>query len=241
MFEDFPGLPLLDLTPSKTDLLKVFATLLKTYGPLNWWPADSAYEVAVGAILTQNTAWRNVEKALANLRHAGIWSIQNLHATEKNHLAMLIRPSGYFNIKARKLKEFAGVVVRDYQGDFEILLGLPKEELRAALISIWGIGEETADDIVLYAAKKPSFVIDTYTRRIVKRLGWSVDGNAYEDYKRLFESRLPADTNLFNEYHALLDRHGSITCRPQPLCTNCTLLSLCPTGKRNISHTNPSD
>lgn len=229
-----------DLNPTKSDLLKVFAALLKMYGPLHWWPADSAYEVAIGAILTQNTAWRNAEKALANLRGAGIWSIQDLHATEQKDLSILIRPSGYFNIKARKLKEFARVVVRDYQGNFEMLLKLPKQELRAALINIWGIGEETADDIVLYAAKKPSFVVDTYTRRIVKRLGWSVDGNSYGDYKHFFESRLPADTKLFNEYHALLDRHGSTTCRPQPLCTHCTLLSLCFTGKRNILQTEGS-
>ncbi len=226
-----------DLNPTKTDLLKVFAALFKMYGPLHWWPADSAYEVAIGAILTQNTAWRNAEKALANLRGADIWSIQDLHATEQKDLSILIRPSGYFNIKARKLKEFARVVVRDYQGNFEMLLKLPKQELRAALINIWGIGEETADDIVLYAAKKPSFVVDTYTRRIVKRLGWSVDGNSYFVYMLFFESRLPADTKLFNEYHALLDRHGSTTCRPQPLCTDCTLLSLCFTGKRNILQT----
>lgn len=217
-------------TPTREDLMAVYERLHSVYGPRNWWPADGPFEIIAGAILTQNTAWKNVEKALGNMRAVGLWSFQALMQTERDELAEVIRPSGYYNTKARKLQEFASVVVEEYDGSVEALLSLDMPELRERLLDIWGIGEETADDIVLYAAGKPSFVIDTYTRRIVDRIGWKTGGAKYVDYQRLFTDLLPADTTLFNEYHALLDAHGSRTCKKTPHCPGCPLQDLCLTG-----------
>ncbi len=217
-------------TPTHADLMTVYERLHTAYGPRNWWPGDGPFEVIVGAILTQNTAWKNVEKALANMRSAGLWSFEAVLQADRDKLAEVIRPSGYYNTKARKLQVFAGVVVEEYGGSLKGLLSLDLPELRQKLLSIWGVGEETADDIVLYAAGKPSFVIDTYTKRIVDRLGWKTGGAKYVDYQRLFADLLPADAALFNEYHALLDAHGSRTCKKTPQCPGCPLQDLCLTG-----------
>jgi endonuclease-3 related protein len=217
-------------TPSDADIRSLYDRLYAAYGPQHWWPGDGPFDVSVGAILTQNTNWTNVEKALHALRDANVWSFNAIYRTERDELATLIRPSGYFNQKARKLHEFAALVENDFNGELDQLLGLPTHDLRARLLNIWGIGEETADDIVLYAANKPSFVIDTYTRRIVDRLGWRVDGNQYSDYQSLFTQRLPQDATLYNEYHALLDHHASAVCRPTPRCDECGLRNMCPTG-----------
>ncbi len=210
--------------------MAVFERLHSAYGSRNWWPADGRFEVIAGAILTQNTAWRNVQKALVNMQEAGLWSFQALHQADRGSLAEVIRPSGYYNTKARKLQEFASVVMEDFGGSVEALLELDIPELRQRLLEIWGIGEETADDIVLYAAGKPSFVIDTYTRRIVDRIGWKTGGAKYVYYQRLFTDLLPADAPLFNEFHALLDAHGSRTCKKTPRCQGCPLQDLCLTG-----------
>jgi len=217
-------------TPSDADIRSLYDRLYAAYGPQHWWPGDGPFDVIVGAILTQNTNWTNVEKALHALRDANVWSFNAIYRTERDELATLIRPSGYFNQKARKLHEFAALVANDFNGELDQLLGLPTHDLRARLLNIWGIGEETADDIVLYAANKPSFVIDTYTRRIVDRLGWRVDGNQYSDYQSLFTQRLPQDATLYNEYHAMLDHHASAVCRPTPRCDECCLRNMCPTG-----------
>ena len=218
------------VNPTRQDLMAVFERLHSAYGPRNWWPADGPFEVIAGAILTQNTAWRNVQKALGNMQEAGLWSFQALQQADRGSLAEVIRPSGYYNTKARKLQEFASVVIEDFDGSVEALLALDIPELRQRLLEIWGIGEETADDIVLYAAGKPSFVIDTYTRRIVDRIGWKTGGAKYVDYQRLFADLLPADAPLFNEFHALLDAHGSRTCKKSPHCHGCPLQDLCLTG-----------
>jgi len=212
--------------------MAVFRRLQAAYGPLHWWPGESPFEIAVGAILAQNTAWTNVRRALENMRSARIWSISAIHRTPRERLAAVIRPSGYFNTKARKLKEFTSFITNGFGGDLDACLNLPLDELRRRLLEVWGIGEETADDIVLYAAGKPSFVVDAYTRRIIDRLGWHVDGKRYADYQALFHDRLPADTGLFNDYHALFVRHGARTCRPKPRCETCCLLDACPTGQR---------
>ena len=216
--------------PTHAAVLSLYDRLYATYGPQHWWPGDGPFDVIVGAILTQNTNWRNVGKALDALRNADIWSFKAIHGTERDDLADLIRPSGYFNQKARKLHEFAALVENDLNGNLDQLLDLPMDDLRAILLGIWGVGEETADDIVLYAAAKPSFVIDTYTRRIVDRLGWRPQGVQYRDYQSLFTERLPSDAALFNEYHALLDEHASTVCRPTPRCDQCCLQDICATG-----------
>jgi endonuclease-3 related protein len=217
-------------TPTNAHIRSLYDRLYAAYGPQHWWPGDGPFDVIAGAILTQNTNWTNVEKALAALREAGVWSFKAIHGTDRDELADLIRPSGYFNQKARKLHEFSALVENDFNGELDKLLGLPMDDLRGRLLGIWGIGEETADDIVLYAANKPSFVIDTYTRRIVDRLGWRVDGDRYADYQSLFTERLPRDATLYNEYHALLDHHASEVCRPTPRCDQCCLADICATG-----------
>ena len=211
-------------------LLTIFHRLLEAYGPQGWWPADTKLEMVLGAILTQSVAWRGVERALANLEEAGCTSVEALHATPEMDLAKLLRPSGYFNAKARKVKAFVSHLWDRYDGDLDAMLSKDTAQLRAELLSIYGIGEETADDIVLYAAGQPSFVIDSYTRRIMQRLRISPTTNSYAAHQAVFHDSLPPDAELFNEYHALLDHHAKASCRKKPLCSSCCLLDLCPTG-----------
>ncbi len=222
-------------SPTAADVRSLYDRLFAVHGPQHWWPGDGPFDVIVGAILTQNTNWSNVEKALESMRLAGVWSFRAIRRTGREELAALIQSSGYFNQKARKLHEFAALVEIEFHGSLDRLLDLPKDELRARLLGVWGIGEETADDIVLYAAGKPSFVIDAYTRRIVDRLGWRVDGERYADYQSLFTERLSPDATLYNEFHALLDEHASRICRPTPRCDECCLLVICQAG-RPASH-----
>ena len=214
-------------------LLDVYDRLYHYYGPQGWWPGDSPLEVVVGAILTQAAAWTNVERALSNLKNADCMSLQAIHECPQDELAAIIRPSGYFNAKARKLKAFAAHIIGHHGGDLGSFLARCQLKLRKELLSIYGIGPETADDIVLYAAHKPSFVIDSYTRRIIGRLGFlKVDlRGGYHEYQALFHDNLPTDTTLFQEYHALLDRHAKETCAKAPRCSGCCLLSLCDTGQ----------
>jgi endonuclease-3 related protein len=212
--------------------MEVFDRLLAAQGPRHWWPAESAFEVIVGAILTQNTAWRNVPPALERMKAADLWGFARILAAETTVLTEAIRPAGYFNAKARKLKEFAALVCDHHAVDLDSLFRVDTQQLRETLLGVWGIGEETADDIVLYAANKPSFVIDRYTMRVVDRLGWKVEGNKYGDYQRLFTDRLPVDVPLYNEYHALLDGHAARVCTvKRPRCESCCLLDLCQTGQ----------
>ena len=216
-------------------LTDVYRRLFDSHGPQGWWPADSPFEVVVGAILTQSTAWTNVEKALASMREAGCWSFEAVAAMPEQDLAAVIRSSGYYNAKARKLQAFARHVLENYGGNLDIFFDKTIQELRLELLSIHGIGEETADDILVYAAGKPSFVIDSYTRRMVDRLGISPEGRnpGYGAYQALFQDNLPSDTPLFNEFHALLDHHAKIVCtKRNPRCAACCLLDICPTGKQ---------
>ena len=213
---------------------EVYDRLLAHHGPQGWWPGDGQFETIAGAILTQNTAWTNVEKALANMRAAEAVSWPALRALSDDELATLIRPSGYFNTKARKLKAFAAYMA----GRGNVLDGTaasdPKE-LRAELLRVYGIGPETADDIVLYAAGLASFVIDSYTRRIVDRLGVAPERGSYEAYQALFEDHVPPDAALYNEYHALLDAHAKAVCTKRaPRCAECVLRDLCATGRSGI-------
>ncbi|MFQ5860722.1 MAG: endonuclease III domain-containing protein [Dehalococcoidia bacterium] len=215
-------------------LLEVSQRLERRHGPQHWWPADGTLEVVIGAILTQAAAWTNVERALKALRDAGALSIQGLRELSPERLAQLIRPSGYFNAKARKVKAFIDYLWERHGGDLARMLSQDGEHLRRELLSIYGIGEETADDILLYAAEKPSFVVDTYTRRILQRLGLAPKSERYDAYQELFHRHLPPNPQLFNEYHALLVRHGKETCRKEPRCQECCLLDLCPTGRRRV-------
>ena len=218
-------------------LMEVYDRFYAAYGPQHWWPGDGPFEVIAGAILTQSAAWTNVEMALANMRAAGCWSLRAVHELPEADLAELVRPSGYFNAKARKLKAFAAHVAVNYPGDLDGNLGRflakPTASLREELLSIHGIGEETADDIMVYAAGKPSFVIDTYTRRIMDRMGMTPGAvrPKYADYQAVFHTNLPPETQLFNEFHALWDRHAKETCAKTPQCEACCLLDLCPTGQ----------
>jgi endonuclease-3 related protein len=200
--------------------------LLAAYGPQHWWPADEPFEVMVGAVLTQSTAWTNVAMAIANLKAAKALSAMAMRRLNADALGALIRPSGYYHVKTRRLKalvEWLGEQGDDLRG----LFARDMPELRSELLAVFGIGEETADSILLYAAGKPSFVIDAYTRRIIDRVGVPVAGGSYGDHQRLFMDNLPADVALFNEYHALLVQHGKRTCRPIPRCPECCLRDVC--------------
>ena len=212
-------------------LTGVYERLFERFGPQGWWPGDCAFEVVVGAILTQAAAWTNVEKALANLKAAGVLSAEGVASMPEGELASLLRPSGYYNAKARKLKAFAGLLEREFGGDLDQMLDCPAEELRERLLGTHGIGPETADSILLYAAGRPVFVIDAYTRRVFSRLGVAPERDTYEAWQGLFVESLPAEAGLFNEYHALIVRLGKEHCRREPKCGGCPLLDVCPTGR----------
>ena len=205
----------------------IYCRLFDNYGPQRWWPGDDDFEIVVGAILTQATSWANVAKAIDNLKRAEILSPEGLRDVPIDELATLIRPSGYFNVKARRLKAFINHLWDNHDGSLEAMFSQDGPALRRELLSIYGIGEETADDILLYAANKPFFVIDAYTRRILERLDVNEGAENYAEYQQLFHDALPADAKLFNEYHALLVRHGKDVCRPTPLCDRCCLREIC--------------
>ena len=208
-------------------LQEIYQRLLNKYGPQHWWPAQEPFEVMVGAILTQSTAWINVEKAIANLKANRSLSPKWLRELPLSELALLIRPCGYFNAKALKLKSLVDWLGEHYNDSLDELFASDIDCLRQQLLSIHGIGEETADSIILYAAGKPIFVIDAYTRRIVSRIGLAGDNNGYAAYQALFMDNLPTDAGLFNEYHALLVHLGKNVCRKHPLCQQCCLSSMC--------------
>ncbi len=204
-------------------LKDIYRRLLEKYGPQYWWPAQEPFEVITGAILTQSTAWTNVEKAIANLKAAGKLSPEGLRQLSDKELAGLIRPCGYYNVKSRRLKAFVSQLGEQYDDDLNRLFKIDIEDLRKGLLDIYGIGEETADSIMLYAGNKTVFVIDAYTRRIIDRMGLNPGNRSYASYQKLFTGNLPADTRFFNEYHALLVRHAKEICRKSPLCQHCCL------------------
>jgi endonuclease-3 related protein len=208
---------------TRKSLLKIYDKLYSFYGPQHWWPGDSPLEVAVGAILTQNTNWSNVEKAIANLKSAGLLSARSLHSLSEKRLASLIRPSGYFNIKAARLKAFVSFLSSEFSGSMREMRKQDLPSLRRSLLSVRGIGPETADSILLYALGKPAFVVDVYTRRVLSRHGIMDYHASYDEYQLLFHESLGEDAELFNEYHALLVMTGKDYCKPKPLCTECPL------------------
>ena len=206
----------------KERLLNIYHRLFNCYGPQHWWPAEEPFEVMVGAVLTQSAAWANVEKAIRNLREAGALSPKALRRLPISKLAVLIFPSGYYNAKALKLKALADYL-GEYQDDLDQLSAIDTCQLRRELLGVHGVGEETADSILLYAANRPVFVVDAYTRRIFGRVGLAPDRGRYTDYQSLFMKNLPADVGLFNEYHALLVCLGKNVCRRHPFCQQCCL------------------
>lgn len=213
-------------------LMRMYELLYERYGPQGWWPGDGRCEIIVGAILTQNTNWANVEKAIANLKAAGCLTAARLGEIEQDELAELIRPAGYYNIKAKRLKNFFAWVFDEYQGRLDSLENLDAASLREQLLAVNGIGPETADSIVLYAFGKPVFVVDTYTARVLGRGELIEEGADYQQIQDFFESSLPADAELFNEFHALLVRVGKEHCKPKPKCNGCPLEGSCNTARR---------
>ena len=208
-------------------LLNIYHQLTARYGPQYWWPAPEPFEIIVGAILTQSAAWGNVEKAIANLKSAGALSPSALRQLPLTELGRLIHPCGYYNAKALKLKSFAHWLGEHYNDNLGKLFAHDIDYLRQQLLSVHGIGPETADSIILYAANKPIFVIDAYTRRIINRIGLVAVDNSYIAYQALFMDNLPTDTRLFNEYHALLVRLAKEACRSRPFCPQCCLNDSC--------------
>lgn len=212
--------------PTQTALRAVYDHLLAHHGPQHWWPAGSRFEIMVGAVLTQNTAWINVERAIANLKSARALRAEVIVKTHPGRLAKWLRLSGYFNVKTKRLRNFCRWFL-DAGGD-QSLRRMRTDALRQALLAVNGIGPETADDILLYAFDRPVFVIDAYTRRLFHRLDL-LDGELpYEDLRANFETVLGPDAPLYNEYHALIVRHAKDICRPKPRCGNCCLAVRCP-------------
>jgi endonuclease-3 related protein len=213
---------------SRKSLLQVHRKLYKKFGKQYWWPADTPFEVCVGAILTQSTSWSNVEKAINNLKKEDVLSIQKLNIIETKKLANLIKPAGYFNSKARKLKEFTNHLSENHNSDLDRLFNQPIPKLREELLSIWGIGPETADSIILYAAGKPTFVVDAYTKRLFHRLGFTPEKIEYENLKKFSENNLPRDAKVYNEFHALIVRLGKEHCKKtKPHCIECPISNNC--------------
>lgn len=219
-----------DVSPRsmRKKLTAIFTRLLDSYGSQHWWPGQTAFEVMVGAVLTQNTAWTNVERAIANLKAAGALDPQSIVTASPHQLANWLRPSGYFNVKAKRLRAFCEWLLA--RGGRRRLIHVPTLALRHDLLGVHGIGPETADDILLYAFSRPVFVIDAYTRRLFSRLGLISGRESYEDLRRLFERSLRPDAAMFNEYHALVVHHAKLVCRPQPRCDQCALSRQCPSA-----------
>ena len=206
-----------------------FSLLIRAYGPQKWWPGRTRFEIIVGAILTQNTSWRNVEGAILALRRNRKLSPGAIAATPVAKLALLVRSSGYFRQKARKLREFVAFLETEYNGSLNKMFQIPTKRLREQLLGVHGIGPETADSILLYAGNHPVFVVDAYARRILKRHELLHGKETYEEIRALFEKSLPLDTAVFNEFHALIVHIGKNFCRPKaPQCSACPLQCLLP-------------
>jgi endonuclease-3 related protein len=204
-------------------LKEIYDLLYKRFGPQDWWPGETPFEVIVGAILTQNTNWSNVEKAIINIKNADALTPEKLHHIDITKLAALIRPAGYFNIKAKRLKNFLDWFFENYDGRLVNLEKVRTSELREQLLSVKGIGPETADSILLYALNRPVFVVDAYTARVCARHQLISEDADYHQIQETFESNLPSDTQFFNEYHALIVNLGKNYCKPTPKCEECPL------------------
>jgi endonuclease-3 related protein len=209
---------------------EIYRRLFEAFGPQLWWPGESPFEVMVGAVLVQNTSWKNVERAIENLRQRDLLDPKALFAVPPEELETLVRPAGYFRIKARRLRNLLEFVVRQYDGSLDAMFTADTHALRAELLGVNGVGPETADSILLYAAEKPTFVVDAYTLRIFARHGWVEFDTDYHTLKEYLESGLQRDVQLYNEFHALLVRLGHEHCRKRPKCEGCPLEDLLPRG-----------
>ncbi len=217
-------------------LSKIYNILYKIYGPRNWWPADSPFEVIVGAILTQNTSWENVKKAIANLKKKRKLSLRQLYKIKISGLSSLIKSCGYHNIKAKRLKSFIDYLFKNYKGSLSKFFSKSTGNIRKQLLAINGIGPETADSILLYAAGKAVFVVDAYTKRILERQGLIKPNASYEQIQQLFENNLPKSSKLFNEYHALIVEHAKWVCKKKPICSECALRKGCSLANRKVKN-----
>jgi len=207
-----------------TILQEIYRKLFRAFGPQYWWPGGTPFEIAVGAVLTQNTNWSNVEKAISNLKRNRVMSARAIHELSAGKLAEVIRPAGYFNIKAERLKSFITLLMRYYRGSMKRMGKEDLHQLRQVLLTTNGIGPETADSILLYALAKPVFVIDAYTKRVLSRHGIMSYDRSYDEFQRLFHSSIKKDVRKFNEYHALFVKVGKTFCkRRNPLCDECPL------------------
>ncbi len=205
----------------------IYDRLLDAYGPQHWWPAQTPFEVMIGAVLTQSAAWTNVEKAITNLKKAQALSPGAIRNMPFSELSGLIKPSGYYNVKARKLKSLVYWLGENYSDDIEQMSAVKSNKLREELLAVYGIGPETADSILLYALGKPLFVIDAYTKRIFSRIGLTNEDDSYNYYQKLFMSNLATDVIVFNEYHALIVKHAKEACNKKPVCGGCCLSQIC--------------
>lgn len=211
-------------------LREIYDHLFAAYGPQHWWPGQSPFEVMIGAILVQNTSWKNVEKAIDRLRRDDLLAPHALAAVPAAELEELIRPAGYFRIKARRLHNLLAYVVGRYDGDLDVMFATDVSTLRAELLAINGVGPETADSILLYAGGLPVFVIDTYTHRVMIRHGWIEPEIDYHGLQEHFQDHLDQDAAMYNEFHALLVRVGHRHCRKTPKCDGCPLAEWLPDG-----------
>ena len=212
-------------------LQEVYDRLLDAFGRQGWWPGESPFEVMVGAVLVQNTAWKNVEKAIGNLKELDLLDPPALYEVPVDELEELIRPAGYFRLKARRLRNLLELVVTRYDGSLEAMFSTGLSTLREELLGVNGVGPETADSILLYAGELPVFVVDTYTHRVLARHGWIGFEADYHEIQDHFQSTLAQDVSLYNEYHALLVRVGHHHCRKTPKCDTCPLAELLPAGR----------
>ncbi|OHD55772.1 MAG: hypothetical protein A2Y33_14130 [Spirochaetes bacterium GWF1_51_8] len=238
----------------KALLQKIFTLLQSRFGDQNWWPLvrngkavylpefrarertpAEVFEIAVGAILTQNTAWGNVVLAIAALKEAKLISRRAILDTDPARLAELVKPSGYFNQKAKKLKALAGYIAEELRGSLVRLKEMPPDAARASLLSVWGIGKETADSVLLYGLGMPVFVIDAYTRRVFSRIGLIDPAAEYDEIRAFFEKHCADDIDLYREYHALIVAQGKDICRNKPLCPECDLDEICAYRKSKIA------
>jgi len=226
---NLPGIPVGEL------LSRYYAALQERFGPQQWWPARTRLEVILGAILTQNTAWHNATLALRNLRQSGLLSWQGLRRADLPALEACVRPAGFYRQKARTIRNFVDWLDRQHAGSLHRLLSLPAEELRRQLLDLRGLGEETVDAILLYAARRPLFVADAYTRRVLARHGLISAASDYQETQEFLHAHLPAHASLYNEFHALLVEVGKKHCKPKsPLCAGCPLEEFLPAAAQNL-------
>lgn len=208
---------------SRKLLMSIYRALVAQFGPRHWWPADYPFEVCVGAMLTQNTSWKNVAKAIDSLKAADRLDPFKIYHTGHEELSQLIKPAGYFNVKATRLRNFVNYLVEKHGGDLNLLFSASLAALREELLSVKGIGKETADSIILYAANKPIFVVDAYTKRVLYRHGLVSENADYDTIQGLFEANLTPDLALFNDFHAQFVAAGHHYCKRIPLCEKCPL------------------